>query len=275
MMANHMHAGHDLHADFGSLYAGHLNGIPFNVVGNSTPRKIVTFKPGHYESSPLPAEGLPIPDDAVYEGDPQPWVDGDHHLLLWDKDRGEAHEMYGLLLGEDGSIQVGQYSYFDLKTNLSQRPLGETSADASGMNMLAGLLTYDEAASGEIKHALRFTLENTAGYVWPATHQTSPPSDFPPFGTRVRLKAEIDAATYPGTGGAPTSTINRAIMQAAKDYGWVLADNGTDWFFSGVPDERWDNDELHLLVYFKPWMFEIVDNSALMISEDSAEARQF
>jgi len=26
-----------------------------------------------------------------------------------------------------------------------------------------------------------------------------------------------------------------------------LADNGSSWYLSGVPDERWNNDDLHLL----------------------------
>ena len=42
----------------------------------------------------------------------------------------------------------------------------------------------------------------------------------------------------------------------------MLADNGSAWFISGVPDERWDNDELHELGAVKGSDFEAVDVSA-------------
>jgi len=31
---------------------------------------------------------------------------------------------------------------------------------------------------------------------------------------------------------------------ALKRYGMILADNGSAWYISGTPDERWDNDML-------------------------------
>jgi hypothetical protein len=53
-----------------------------------------------------------------------------------------------------------------------------------------------------------------------------------------------------------------------------LADNGSAWFLSGAPDERWDNDDLHLLqARVHGSDFEAVDESSLMINPDSAEAR--
>ena len=39
------HTGHPLKADFGYLYAGHLNGIPYNVVRSTTPKVPVAFDP--------------------------------------------------------------------------------------------------------------------------------------------------------------------------------------------------------------------------------------
>lgn len=40
------------------------------------------------------------------------------------------------------------------------------------------------------------------------------------------------------------STETRAILQALKTYGMFMADNGSNWFMSGAPDERWNNDTL-------------------------------
>jgi hypothetical protein len=34
------------------------------------------------------------------------------------------------------------------------------------------------------------------------------------------------------------------ILQAMKTYGMMVADNGSDWFFQGASDPRWDDDAL-------------------------------
>jgi hypothetical protein len=39
----------------------------------------------------------------------------------------------------------------------------------------------------------------------------------------------------------------RTILQALKTYGMIVADNGSDWFISGAPNENWDDEELHQL----------------------------
>lgn len=58
----------------------------------------------------------------------------------------------------------------------------------------------------------------------------------PPVGMRVRLKASVDITGYP-----PQA---RAVLQALKTYGMLVADNGSNWFISGAPDARWDDDDL-------------------------------
>ncbi|MCC7189378.1 MAG: hypothetical protein IT312_11605, partial [Anaerolineales bacterium] len=63
------------------------------------------------------------------------------------------------------------------------------------------------------------------------------------------------------------------LLQAMKTYGIVLADNGSNWYVSGAPDERWDNDMLHLLDVLTGDDFEVVDTSVLMVDEDSGEAK--
>jgi len=159
--------------------------------------------------------------------------------------------------------RLGRDLGFELK-----RPAPETwtSADAAGLPILPGLVRYDEIAAGEIKHALRFTVEDTAGYIWPARHQTDDPQDgVPPMGARFRLKADYDISGFP-----PEMQI---ILQAMKTYGIVLADNGSNWFVTGAPDERWDNDMLHLLDVLTGNDFEAVDTSVLMLDVDSGEAK--
>jgi hypothetical protein len=63
----------------------------------------------------------------------------------------------------------------------------------------------------------------------------------------------------------------RVILRAMKRYGIILADNGSAWYVSGAPDERWDNDELRDLKSALGANFEAVDVSSLMLDSDSGQ----
>lgn len=247
-----------LHMDFGSgKWDGGPIGIPYNVVGKDQPKVHFTFDYAD-ESDQKP---YPIPSKPKIE------YPGDHHLLTLDKDRCVLYETWDTSQNEDGSWRAGSGAIFHLKKN-DLRPAGWTSADAAGLSILPGLVRYAEVKAGAIRHAIRFTAHATRGYVWPARHQTSSPDDpaRPPFGLRFRLKSGFDISGYPAE--------MQVILTAMKKYGLILADNGSDWFVSGVPDARWDNDRLHLLDDVTGDDFEAVDGSSLMIDPDSAAARQ-
>ena len=85
------------------------------------------------------------------------------------------------------------------------------------------------------------------------------------MGLRLRLKANVDISGYPPQ--------LRAILTALKTYGLIVADNGSPWFMSGVPDEHWDNDMLHMLGQLHGSDFEVVDTSSLMVDPSSGQAR--
>ena len=138
------------------------------------------------------------------------------------------------------------------------RPRGWTSADAAGLPILAGLARYDEVASGVIDHALRFTVKRTRrAFIYPARHfassYTSP--SLPPMGLRFRLRANFPVMSFP-----PQA---RVVLRALKRYGMIVADNGSSWYISGVPDPRWDNDQLHTLHRVKGSDFRVVNTSKL------------
>jgi hypothetical protein len=57
-------------------------------------------------------------------------------------------------------------------------------------------------------------------------------------------------------------------------YGIILADNGSAWYISGAPDERWNNDDLRALGSLHGSDFEAVDATTLMINANSGQARQ-
>ena len=235
-----------IHPDFGAMYQGQPAGIPYIVVPGTQPLVPVRFEYAD-ESDPGP---YPIPDDAPIEGGAD--SKGDRHVLVVDRDHWKLYELYGAKRTRRGwSATSG--AVFDLTKNTT-RPAGWTSADAAGLPILPGLVRYDEVVGrGVIPHALRFTCQRTRhAYVAPARHFASRIVDasVPPMGMRVRLKATFDVARYP----APA----RVILTALQQFGMILADNGSDWFISGAPDARWNDDELGTIKRIKGQDLEVV-----------------
>ena len=253
-----------LKADFGSgLWNGAPIGIPYVTVPGSQPRVPVTFDYWD-ESDPGP---YPIPPNPPIEGGPS--STGDRHILMVDRDNCVLYELYSAYPNGDGSWRAGSGAIYPLGSN-ALRPSGWTSADAAGLPILPGLARYDEIASGEIAHALRFTASITQrAYVWPARHYASSNTSqtVPPMGIRVRLKANYDISGF-----SPT---NQIILSALKTYGMILADNGSNWFISGQPDSRWNDTELRALSNVRGSAFEVVDQSSLIVDPNSGQARPF
>lgn len=254
--------GH-VHPDFGAgLYDGEPIGIPYAVVPATQPLVPVQFDYAD-ESDPGP---YPVPSNVPIEGGSQ--SDGDRHVLLVQQGSCKLYEMYASYPQADGSWQAGSGAVWNLNSN-ALRPAGWTSADAAGLPILPGLVRYDEVASGAIDHALRFTVQRTQdAYIWPARHQASSHTDptLPPMGLRVRLKADVDISSF-----SPT---NQIILTALKHYGMIVADNGSNWYLSGAPDDHWNNDDLAQLSHIQGSDFEVVDTSSLQVSANSGEARQ-
>jgi hypothetical protein len=253
-----------LHPDFGSgTWNGGPIGIPFVVVPGTQPRVPVRF--GYAgESDPGP---YPIPPNPPIEGGPQ--SRGDRHVLIVDRDNCRLYELYAAYRQRDGSWRAGSGATFNLRGYVL-RPAGWTSADAAGFAIFPGLVRYEEVAAGKIGHAIRFTANTTQRrYVWHARHFASDVTNpaVPPMGQRFRLKAAFDISRFPRD--------VRVILQAMKTYGIVLADNGSDWYISGVPDRRW-NDDLLVSAFrqVRGSNFEAVDVSSLMIYPNSGKARQ-
>ncbi len=161
-------AAKGLHADFGSgTWDGGPIGIPYVVVGSSQSKVGVAFDYSD-ESDPGP---YPIPPDAPIEGGSQ--STGDRHVLILDSGNCILYELFSAYPQPDGTWRAGSGAIFDLRSD-ALRPSGWTSADAAGLPILPGLVRFEEVASGEITHALRFTAPQTRkAYVWPARHYAS------------------------------------------------------------------------------------------------------
>jgi hypothetical protein len=237
-----------LHPDFGTVYQGNPNGIPYVVVPGDQPMVPVRFQYPD-ESDPGP---YPIPPDAPIEGGPK--SDGDRHVLVVDRDHWKLYELFSARLEPGGrGWSAGSGAIFGLGSNRF-RPAGWTSADAAGLPIFPGLVRHDEVVlRGLVPHAFRFTVVKTRrAYIDPARHFASRlvDADLPPMGLRVRLKSDFDLRRYP-----PQA---RVILQALKTHGMLLADNGGDWFLSGAPDPRWDDEDLATLKRVKVRDFEVL-----------------
>lgn len=253
-----------LHPDFGSgLWDGAPIGIPYVVVGASQAKVAINFTDYGSESDPGP---YPVPADAPIEGRKADGSSfgGDRHVLVVDRDANRLYELYNAFPQANGSWNASSGAVFHLDSN-TVRPTaqpGWTSADAAGLPIFPGLVRYDEAASGTIRHALRFTVASTRkAYLPPATHwaSSSTNANLPPMGMRVRLKASY---VIPSSFSAET----RAILQAMKTYGMLVADNGSNWYISGAPDARWNNDKLvSELGSVKGSNFEVVRMDGLVV----------
>ena len=238
-----------VHPDFGSgEYQGSYMGIPYSVVDSSQTPANILFNAYGDESDPGP---MPIPANANIEGYPNPGT-GDRHVLVLDNNNCWLYELYGASVNTDGTWNAGSAAVWDLQ-NYDQRPLTWTSADAAGLPIFPGLIRYDEAASGQIAHAIRFTLQHSsAAFVLPATHWASNSSAqfAAPMGMRLRLKSGFDISSFSAT--------NQVILTALKQYGMIMADNGSSMYISGAPDDRWSNDDLHNLTSLTASDFEVV-----------------
>ncbi len=279
-----------LHPDFGqdTNSDNPLYGIPYNVVhGNTQPKVNVAIDAYPDESD---VEPVPIPANAVIEGDMQdgPTVGldnrGDSHLIVYDEDNNIVYELYAASRPtENGDDQwhADQESVWNLDAN-TFRTIGYTSADAAGLPILPGLARPDEAlpvsqgGQGVITHALRMTLQNSVildQFLYPASHVANPGNDNstiePPMGARFRLKASVDISQLD-----PEAKI---IAQVLKDYGLIVADNGSNFFITGSSysvdannDENltWDDDDiqdtLHGLKSLTFSDFEVVDLSPIV-----------
>ncbi len=234
-------------------------GYPLNIVDKNTR--------GRYFSSFRYMEGsdivpYPIPVNPLIETRSK-----DHSLLIVQPDTNHFYQIFDAQKNADGTWSAGSGAVFNL-SSYALRPDGWT-ADAAGLPVLPGLLRYEEVDSGEINHALRITTWTTQNaHIWPARHDAGiNDTAFPPMGQRFRLKSTFDIAGY--------TPQQQVILKAMKKYGMILADNNGDkkiWGLSATEDSRWDFD-YSTFAGIHGSDFEAVDESSLMIDEDSGKAR--
>jgi hypothetical protein len=261
-MASMDSATTNLHPDFGpSGDPTNPYGLPYTVVSPTHPLVNVAFEYGD-ESDPGP---YPFGPDTPIEGGAQ--STGDRHAIMVDPSTCTLYELYDAQYSASGST-AGSGAIWNLNSN-NLRPSGWTSADAAGLPILPGLLRYDEVQSGTITHAIRMTAEVTDNsFIWPARHAagTADNPNLPPMGARFRLMASFNISTF-----SPQAQV---VLRAMQQYGLILADNGSNWYFGGTADPAWPSALVNELKEVPASAFQAVDESSLMINANSGQARQ-
>lgn len=174
---------------------------------------------------------MPLPAGGALEGETGYACvgDGDCHLIVVHPPSQRLYEMWRANITAEAFFG-GCLAVWNQQLTYPPQGRGEqcTSADAAGYPIAALLFSADEVAAGEIDHAIRFVLPNSrirggGVYVHPATHTTGPtsgPATAPPYGTRLRLRADFPLASLPNEGA-------RVVARAMQKYGMLLADGGT------------------------------------------------
>ncbi len=270
-LTEHLSMGTSIHLDFGTTKDHY--GIPITV-GKAAAPAVLAMDDGWPEESdklacPKGKGGdfcYPIPLNARIEGGPKAEADEDRHIIFLATDGAPDHctlyETYSSFRHKNG-FKVKAAAIWKLDSN-ARRKDGFTSADAGGLPILPGLVRAEEVQKGEIKHAVRFTLQRTAaGFIYPATHASGVHTNkFPPLGMRVRLKASFDTSGFSGPA--------KVLVTAMKKYGMILADNGTDWYVSGEESDAWGNmdDFIGQMKKVKGRSFEIVKTGKIIKQAD-------
>jgi hypothetical protein len=261
----HMAAGSSyLHPDYGPGGGSSPYGIPWQITRPNA--KLIHI---HLLSADQSDRG-PYPFSARTPIEGGAGSSGDRHALMVDPMSCVLYELYDAHYKPGGKSTAGSGAVWNLRSN-HLRPAGWTSADAAGLPILPGLVNYDEVRSGHIDHAIRFTADTTSThFIWPARHEAGSTGSlaYPPMGARFRLRAGFHLSA------SQCSRACQVVIEAMKTYGLILADNGSNWFFGGTTDKRWTYTMVDQLKAIPAHEFQAVDESCLMVSANSGQARQ-
>ncbi len=198
------------------------------VADATTPVRAFTPTEDHFRPD-CDLDPVPVPPGGALEGEEgyECRGDGDCHLIVVDRPRMKLFEMWRADIRGD-AFRGGCLAVWDMTRVYPPSGRGEqcTSADAAGFPIAPLLFDADEVAAGRIDHAIRFILPNATirarEYVHPATHgtrATSGPPDAPPYGARLRLRADYPLASLPNEGA-------RTVARAMQRHGILLSDGG-------------------------------------------------
>jgi serine/threonine-protein kinase len=248
-----------------------------NLADGGVPRRAFTKAAGYY-SPDCDFAPVPLPPGGKGEG-----VDNyacnvaseDCHLLVYQGSR--YYELYKSNIS-GGAATGGTFTsmcevIWDLKKDYwvasappnFSRGDGCTGADAANLPMAPLILTKADLMSGNIKHALRFTIDNNRiaadVYVHPATHFGGPTgdADMLPYGARLRLRGDYNLASLPNDHA-------RTVAKALQTYGMYLADGGNIYISATIDASDLINNSI--LTALAPKDFEMIDGGERISGQD-------
>jgi hypothetical protein len=259
-----------LHPDFGPS-GGYPYGIPFKIVTSAHKLVHLTFT----YASDSNRGPYPFGSDTPIEGGKN--AGGDRHAIMVNSQTCTLYELWNARYSASRP-RAGSGAIWNLKSN-KLRPAGWTSADAAGLPILPGLLTYGQVTKAvrtgkPITHAIRFTAQRTrSAYLWPARHEAGSGSSLrlPPMGARFRLKASYSIAKF-CSNATPYCKDAKAVLTEMRHYGLILADNGSNWYFQGSAYPKWPSGLIELLKRIPARSFQAVSESCLKVSRNSGKA---
>ena len=256
----------NLHPDYGpSGNPRQPYGIPWTIVSTHVAFTRVTFQYAS-ESDKGP---YPLTASTPIEGG------SDRHALMVDPHASATSsactlfETFDTYFHPGSRSTAGSGAIWKLTSN-ALRPATFTSADAAGLPILPGLVNYDEVKRGIMAHAIRFTAQCTSeAFIWPARHEAGQAAPrCPPMGARFRLRASFLLPP------AQCDAFCQTVLRTMKNYGLILADNGSNWYFQGTADTRWTFNQVDQLKAIPASAFAAVDESCLEVAANSGQARQ-
>ena len=261
-----------LHPDFGPNQGGYPYGIPYTVVTSKHKTVRIKFE---YASESYRGK-YPFGSDTPIEGGKN--ATGDRHAIMVNSTTCTLYELWNARYSSRGST-AGSGAMWHLRSN-ALRPAGWTSADAAGLPILPGLLNYSQVKEAvktgrPITHAIRFTAAQTAAaYLWPARHEagSGSASEYPPMGARFRLKASFNVAGFCRNSQSYCRDA-KAVLVEMQNYGLIVADNGSNWYFQGSAFPEWPDALVSLLKGIPASAFQAVNESCLMVHKNSGAAR--
>ncbi len=263
--------------------------VPYNQASVSVS---TTLYQSYFTSGPIPAY-------APVEGTAN--SNGDRHVLVYlEAGGGSSPALYEMWQGiyENGPWTDSSNALWPNVTSNNLTAQGNGTSDAAGLPVGPLLANADEVIgtgtpstpNGTIQHPIRFTLNHMLNYwVWPATQTAGTGSCTASGGGSISTESEISQATPPGSctmsgaageiyrlkasvptpACAATSPQAAIIITAFRNYGIILADNGSSGGLIGTPDARWNDNDLGCIRNLILSDFEPVNVSSLIVSNTS------
>jgi hypothetical protein len=279
-----------IHPDFGHGFYPIPGGIPFmRVPANQPPINVNLANSGQIDANGTYAWPFPAWPNAVIEATSFGQDGIDHHILIL---QSSVNNISGPQTGpctlyetyQDTAVpsmyDAGSRTWF-LSAGLhyvlnsdeiaaSTSTLDNGAQDSPGIPMVPLLLKYSEVPLGA-QHPLRISFPPpTNWFVWPGTGCCT--GSGPPQGLLYRIKASVNWQA-----SCPVNLYPQAatVLQALQQYGAYMSDHGGTGFVGGVPDVRWNDDDLACIKRLHVSDLEVVDNSALEVSSISGQTRPY